>query len=155
MKTLLLAALLALAIQAPAAPKAAPAFAVKDLQGKAWTQQGPAKGYVLIDFWASWCLPCLKEIPALNALQAKYGATGKLQVLGLSLDKGGPAAVEAAAKKHQVAYPVAPVDPKVPEAYKVNGFPSAFLLKGGKIVLPLTGERTLAAFERDLAPYLR
>lgn len=157
MRALLLACAWGLAALAPAAPvlKPAPPFSVKDLAGKAWTQQGPAKGYVLVDFWASWCLPCLKEIPALNALHAKYAKLGKLQVLGLSLDKGGAAAVEAAAMKHLVGYPVAPVDPKVPEAYKVKGFPSAYLLKDGKIVLTLTGERSLAAFERDLGPYLR
>ena len=50
---------------------------------------------------------------------------------------------------------VAPVDPKVPTAYKVQGFPSAFLIKDGKVVLALTGARDLAAFERDLAPYLK
>ena len=149
--------LTALAAAAVAAPKLAPApaFKVIDLRGDTWTQRGPAQGCELVDFWASWCLPCLKEIPALNALEARYAPAHKLWVLGLSLDKGGEAAVKAAALKFKVAYDVAPVDPKVAEAYQVQGFPSAFLIKNGKVVLPLTGARDLAAFERDLAPYLR
>lgn len=156
MRPILLTCLLA-ALAAPglAAPQPAPAFKVTDLRGNVWTQQGPAQGYVLVDFWASWCVPCLKEIPALNALEAQDAPTHKLWVLGLSLDKGGRTAVKAAAAKFKVAYDVAPVDPKVAEAYQVQGFPSAFLIKDGKIVLPLTGSRDLAAFQRDLAPYLR
>ncbi len=131
----------------------APFFSVRDLGGRVWTQaSGP--GYVLVDFWASWCAPCIKEIPALNAVQQKYGPSGKLTVLGLSLDKT-PAKMEAAAVKYRVAYPVAWVDPKVATAFGVKGFPSAFLLKNGQIVKVLTGERNLAAFERDLMPFLK
>lgn len=151
----LLSALAAAAAAAPSKPVPAPPFKVTDLQGHVWSQKGPNRGYLLVDFWASWCVPCLKEIPALNALEAQYAPTHRLAVLGLSLDKGGLKAVKAAAAKYKVAYAVAPVDPKVPEAYQVQGFPSAFLIKDGKIVRPLTGSRDLAAFERDLAPYLR
>ena len=121
------------------------ALSKDDLAGKTW----------ILNVWASWCAPCLEEIPSLNALQAKYGPSGRLTVLGLSLDKGGPAAVKAQADKHKVAYPVAPVDPAVADAYKVNGFPCAFVIKGGKVLATLSGKRDLAAFERDLAPYLK
>lgn len=153
MKTPLLIALLALALPLAAAEKAAPPFLVKDLSGKTWTQKGAAAGVTLVDFWASWCAPCLKEIPALNALAAQH--KGKLSVLGLGLDQGGAKAVAAAAKKHGILYPVAAADPKLAEAYAVQGFPSAFVVKDGKILATLTGERTLAAFERDLAPWLK
>jgi len=138
-----------------ATPKPAPAFSVKDLSGRGWTQAAPAKGVLLIDFWASWCPPCLKEIPALNALQAKYGPSGKLTVLGLGLDKGGQAAVAAAAKKYAIHYAVAAADPKLAEAYQVKGFPAAFLLKDGQIVAPLGGSHSLADFEHDLEPWLK
>jgi thiol-disulfide isomerase/thioredoxin len=133
--------------------KPAPAFSVRGLDGKAWTQDGAGHTCVLVDFWASWCQPCLQEIPALNALQARH--RGRLQVLGLSLDKGGEAGVRAAAARRGVAYAVAPVDPKVAEAYGVQGFPSAFLLRDGIVLKVLTGKRALPDFERDLGPYLR
>lgn len=144
---------LSLPLGSAALSRPAPAFSVVDLSGQAWTEaSGP--GYLLVDFWASWCAPCIKEIPALNALQKKYAAGGQLRVLGLSLDKS-PAKMEAAAAKQRVAYPVAWVDPKVASAYGVKGFPTAFLIKDGQIVKVFTGERKLAAFERDLAPFLR
>jgi thiol-disulfide isomerase/thioredoxin len=136
-------------------PGPAPAFQVRALDGRVWTQPGLGKGCVLVDFWASWCQPCLQEIPALNALQAKYGPSGRLAVLGLSLDKGGEPAVRAAAQRLGVAYAVAPVDGKVAEAYGVKGFPSAVLLRGGRVALVLEGRRSLAGFEAELGPYLR
>jgi|GEM_PF-5816582 len=132
----------------------APAFQARGLNGAIWSQKSPAKGYLLLDFWASWCIPCLDEIPALNTLQAEYRASGALTVLGLSLDKGGYAVVRAQAQRHGIAYAVAPVDPKMAAAYGVKGFPSAFLLRGGKVIRTLTGKRGLADFERDLRPYL-
>jgi thiol-disulfide isomerase/thioredoxin len=155
MKTPLFALVLALALplSLPAAEKPAPPFLVKDLGGKTWTQKGAGSGVTLVDFWASWCAPCLKEIPALNTLAAQH--KGKLAVLGLGLDQGGAPVVKAAAKKHGIQYPVAAADPKLAEAYAVQGFPSAFVVKDGKILATLTGERTLAAFERDLAPWLK
>ena len=133
----------------------APAFAVMDMSGTAWTQQGPARGVLLVDFWASWCPPCLKAIPALNALQAKYGPTGRLSVLGLCMDKGGQAAAAMTAKKRGIAYAVAAADPALATAYKVQGFPSVFVLKGGQVVARLGDPGSLAAFERALEPWLK
>ena len=143
----------ALGASKASAPRPAPAFTVMDLAGKTWTQASE-NSLLLLDFWAGWCAPCVKEIPALNALQQKYAAGGKLKVLGLSLDKT-PAKMEAAAAKYKILYPVAWVDPKLATAYGVNGFPTAFLIKDGQIIATLTGERKLAAFERDLAPFLK
>ena len=151
MRTLILAWMLCFSLKAAAAPQA-PKFKGKDLEGKLWSET--TKGYLLVDFWASWCLPCLKEIPALNTLYAKYHTLGKLDLLGLSLDEGGRALVQAAVKKHGITYPVAMGSAKLAEAFGVQGFPTAFLLKDGKIVKVLAGERSLAAFEKDLEPFL-
>lgn len=139
-------------LTAAQAARPAPAFRVRGLDGRVWTQAGPAHSVLLVDFWASWCQPCLQEIPDLNALQARH--RGRLVVLGLSLDKGGEAVVRATALRRGIAYALAPVSPAVAEAYGVQGFPSAFLLKDGVLLKTLTGKRGLADFERDLAPYL-
>lgn len=68
-----------------------------DLRGKA----------VILDFWATYCPPCVDEIPHLNELQAKYGAD-KLQVVGLNV--GGPEdrpKIPAFAKQLKISYPIA------------------------------------------------
>ena len=60
-------------------------FTLKDADGKP-VKLADFKGKViLLDFWATWCVPCRAEIPALVALQAKYGKQG-LQVVGVSID---------------------------------------------------------------------
>jgi thiol-disulfide isomerase/thioredoxin len=155
MRATLALLLLSATLAAVPAALAAPAFKVRALDGAVWTQEGRDSGCVLVDFWASWCQPCLQEIPALNALQAKYGPSGRLTVLGLSVDKGGEAALRSGAQKLGIAYPVAPVDKAVAAAYRIQGFPSAFLLRQGKVLLALSGRHSQADFERALGPYLR
>ena len=155
MKRLGLLLLLCLPLRLAADSDVAPAFNVQDLSGTAWTQAGPPKGVMLLDFWANWCAPCVLEIPSLNALQAKYGPSHKLSVLGLCMDKGGLQAIQSIVDKRKIQYAVAPGDPKLAKAYAVEGFPTAFVVKDGKVLLTLTGKHSLADFEKALAPYLK
>ena len=83
---LLLLALPALAAPAPVKLKVgdpAPLFARADLQGHAFDLKAQRGKIVLIDFWASWCAPCMIEIPHLGGLQDRYGKNG-FQVVGIS-----------------------------------------------------------------------
>ncbi|GAB2581134.1 TlpA family protein disulfide reductase [Dyella jejuensis] len=57
----------------------------------------------LINFWASWCVPCLAEMPALNAAQRKFGDQGAI-VLGIAMDE--PSRMRAYLTAHPTAYPV-------------------------------------------------
>jgi thiol-disulfide isomerase/thioredoxin len=69
-------------------PKAKPAkldFTLKDVNGKPVKLAAFAGKIVVLNFWATWCVPCRAEIPALVELQAKYGRSG-LQVVGVSID---------------------------------------------------------------------
>lgn len=58
---------------------------------------------VIVDFWASWCLPCAESFPALDELQKKYG--GQLVVLGVNVDEKA-AKMEGFLKKHPVSFPI-------------------------------------------------
>lgn len=58
---------------------------------------------VLLNFWATWCPPCVEEVPALDALQDELGGRG-LRVLGVALDEAEP--VRAFAREHGVDYPL-------------------------------------------------
>jgi peroxiredoxin len=93
-------------------------IAVADLRGKV----------VLLNFWATWCEPCLEEMPALERLSRAYGERG-LVVLGLSVDREGPAAVRTFVRRHGLSFLVA-LDPQqgVARAYRVWGLPATVVL---------------------------
>lgn len=134
----------------------APAFKLTDLNGKVWAADKDSKHkLLLVDFWASWCVPCLKEIPTLKELQAAHAKGGKFTVLGVSMERGGRSAVEAAAVKYSVDYPVLLGSAETAQAFEVKGFPTAILIRDGKVLKVLTGERKLRDFEEELGPYLK
>src|SRR5689334_21847198 len=66
-------------------PSMRPIFSLPDLNGRRHTIQEWDGRVVLINFWASWCEPCRREIPMLNALQREYGSRG-LQIIGVAID---------------------------------------------------------------------
>ncbi len=96
---------------------------------------GKYKGkVVLADFWASWCVPCKKSFPWLNAMAQKYGNRG-LVVLGVNVDaqKGD---AENFLHEHHAAFPVI-FDPAGAHAayYDIQGMPSSLLFSGkGEVV---------------------
>jgi len=97
---------------------------------------------VLLNFWATWCVPCRKEMPAIEALYQRYKDRG-LEVLAVSLDKGSTSVVEAFVKEMGVTYRVA-LDPTWATArtYGVRGLPATFLLdRAGNVVMRELGER--------------
>ena len=69
---------------APDLQAAVDALEVVDLDGRQWTAGDLERRVVLIDFWATWCAPCLTQIPELKRLRAKHG--DRFEVLAISLD---------------------------------------------------------------------
>lgn len=92
------------------------------------------KGFVLIlDFFASWCHPCVASIPHLIDINHKYGKQG-LQVLGLSLDENKEDLVEFIAPK-RLNYPVALADEELQTSYGLRSIPTLVLIdKKGVVV---------------------
>lgn len=81
----------------------APALELPDLAGRSH-RLGDYRGRrVLLNFWASWCGPCLDELPALDQAQAKFGENGAI-VLGIAMDE--PARVRAFLADHPVRFPI-------------------------------------------------
>ncbi len=92
---------------------------------------------VLIDFWATWCGPCVDELPHLKAAYEKYHAEG-FEVIGISLDKDGDK-LAAFTKKHALEWPQLfdgqGWQNKLAQAYGIRSIPATFLLdREGKII---------------------
>lgn len=83
----------AFVFRAHEAPRRMPELAFEDGEGRRRTLAGFRNKVVLLNVWATWCVPCREEMPALDRLQRKLGGPD-FEVLALSIDAGGAAAVK-------------------------------------------------------------
>ena len=137
---LLCGSALAAGAPAPVLPgMAAPDFNRPGFDGKAVKLSDYQGKVVLLDFWASWCAPCIEETPRLIALQ-KANA-GKLQIIGVSMDDE-EAAARKMEKKFSYNYPLMMGDVGFAKLYGgVLGLPQIFLIgRDGKVIKSWRGE---------------
>jgi peroxiredoxin len=122
-----------------------PEFTLQDLSGKSWTFSELRGKVVLVNFWATWCPPCRKEMPDLETLYERFGSKG-LVVLGISDEEA--AKVEPFIRERKVSFPVL-LDPgrKVNEMFVVEGIPKSFVYdREGKLVAQSIDMRTEKQF---------
>ncbi len=122
-----------------------PEFTLKDLSSKTWTFSELRGKVVLVNFWATWCPPCRKEMPDLETLYGRFGSKG-LVVLGISDEEA--AKVEPFIREHKLSFPVL-LDPgrKVNEMFVVEGIPKSFVYdRDGKLVAQSIDMRTQKQF---------
>jgi peroxiredoxin len=120
-------------------------FTLKDLSGKTWTFSELRGKVVLVNFWATWCPPCRKEMPDLETLYERFGSKG-LVVLGISDEEA--AKVEPFIRERKVSFPVL-LDPgrKVNDLFVVEGIPKSFVYdREGKLVAQSIDMRTQKQF---------
>ena len=125
----------------PSFPRPAPELDVTDLKGKPVNWQSLRGTVVLVDFWATWCAPCRKSMPELQALHDKYARRG-FTVLGVSIDEGGPGKVKKLVASKKFTYPMALDSEKAPawERFHVKAIPAAFLVdQQGRVIAQWTG----------------
>jgi|GEM_PF-2559033 len=133
----------------------APDFTVKTLDGKELTLAGLRGKYVLLDFWATWCAPCLAEQPNLKAIHTQFGDNPRFAMLSLSIDEK-PDLAHSVVQKEKMPGFQGHIDPDSPvvDAYEATAIPATFLIDPqGKIVAKgLQGEQTKAEVEKALKP---
>lgn len=116
----------------PLVGQPAPAFSVASLTGPPLTLAGFRGKPLLLNFWATWCVPCRQELPALQRFATDQG--GRWAVVGLDeLEKA--ADVQAFAHGLGVTYPLAvDSDGSIAQRYRVQGLPTSFLVDAGGII---------------------
>lgn len=132
----------------------APDFTLPQLNGQPLSLSSYRGKVVLLDFWATWCVPCRAETPRFVELQQKYGDRG-LQIIGISMDDS-PDPVAPFVKQFQVNYPIVMGTAKTGEQYGgILGMPIAFLIdREGHIVSKHIGATDAAVFEREIVGLL-
>ena len=147
-----------LAFLPPVFPRPAPDFVVEMLDGGDQTV-GDLKGkVVLVDFWATWCKPCLETMPRLQQLYSAYSDKG-VEILGVSIDEGKDRVrkIVKMVDKLDISYPIF-VDAKQTPAwhrFRVKAIPAMFLLDGNsQIVAQWVGKIDFDEVEKEVSSLL-
>ena len=123
-------------------------FVLHDIQGKTHRLEDYRGKWVLVNFWATWCAPCLREIPELNSLHDAH-KNKDLLVIGIVMDSGSRKKVADFAKAHGISYPVVMGDRKVTKQIgAIEVLPTSYLYNPkGEQVAYQAGEVTRASIE--------
>lgn len=135
----------------PAATPAMPTLKVATLDGAGYDLAGHRGKWVVVNFWATWCSPCLKEMPELSALDAMRE---HIEVVGLAYEEIDPGAMQAFLKKHPVVYPIAILDVYDPprDFATPRGLPMTYLIApDGRVVKQFLGPVTAKEIESAIA----
>lgn len=115
-------------------PDDRPAYHFTSLDGAVLSDSALRGKVVLVNFWATWCVPCRVEMPALDRMHQRHADAGFV-VVGLAVDRVSTAKVREFSEARGVVYPIAHVDADAERVFGgVRGYPTSFLLdRSGRI----------------------
>ena len=133
----------------------APDFTLKTLEGDSLQLSALNGRTVLLNFWATWCTPCLQEMPLLAQLHRKWEARG-VTVLGISLDYGDTEIITHYTNRLGIPYPILLGSDAVATAYKVIALPATYVIDAdGMITNHITGLVNIEELEAALNSQLK
>lgn len=133
---------------------AAPAYAAVTMAGDSFSVAG-VDGPVLVNVWATWCVPCREEMPALQLLHEELGPQG-LTVVAVSIDgAGGAADIRRFLDDYGITFPIVhDAAERVTRVFRTTGVPETFLIVDGRVAKrwrgPVTKEGAAAAVRAHL-----
>lgn len=121
--------LLTLAFAAPsfAAMPVHPTLKLSTLDGRPWSLAAQRGHWVIVNFWATWCVPCIGEMPAISSFVSTHA---DVRAIGLAYEDNPASDIRAFLKKHPVSYPVAqvPMDRTPKDFDPPLGLPTTYLI---------------------------
>jgi peroxiredoxin len=106
-------------------------FTLKSIDNNEYTLNQLKGNVIIIDFWATWCRPCILSIPIFNELYEKYKDKGVL-ILGIGLDE--ERAIRQFVERHKISYPVLIGTSEVSRKYGIRAIPTTYVIdKKGKV----------------------
>ncbi len=125
-----------------------PSFDYPSLTGGRLTAADTRGKVVLVNFWATWCIPCRAEMPLLQAMYDRHREHG-LVVIGLSVDRGPAEDVMRFLAERRISYPVSIVGPDAERAFGgVGGYPTSLLVdRTGRVRQRAVGPLAMLSFE--------
>ena len=106
-----------------------PSINLRDANGRVWTNRDLDGKAVLLNFWTTWCAPCLREMPIFDEMQEIYGPKG-FTVLAVSLDREGWDVVRPYIAERKLSYPVFVADESVERGFgRITSFPTTYFVR--------------------------
>ncbi|MDQ6646923.1 MAG: TlpA family protein disulfide reductase [Pseudomonadota bacterium] len=137
--------LLATTGTAQAAMPVKPTLQVSTLDGRVFDLAAERGKWVIVNYWATWCVPCIKEMPAISHF---VGAHKNVTAIGLAYDDSKLADIKAFAAEHPVIYPIAQVtlDKPLKDFDEPRGLPTTYLIRpDGTVARTIVGPVTEAS----------
>ncbi len=150
-RTALAATVLWLGLGMPPAQAAKPpSFTMQDLTGAEHKLSDYRGKWVILNFWATWCPPCLEELPQLNSY---HDANPDDVLLGINYEEIKPEYLRAFVAQEQINFPVLPIgDHVLPGLEPINGLPTTIIIApDGELIAKHTGPLTRGMLEHFLA----
>ncbi len=133
----------------------APNFALKSVDGRPVSLAEHRGKPVVIDFWATWCVPCLYQVPELNAFWKNHREAGDVAVIGVAVDVEGASVVAPWIEEQGVEYSIALGDERLARDFGVMGFPTLAIIRpDGNIDSLHVGLIEVEELERLVAPFI-